>query len=325
LTYNKCPLYSLNSKKMLSYLLKIPSKQYFSQDFIAKKIHPYIEINDIGKKRLIEPPDEDIKNIQTRIKNCLSMIEVPEYVFSGIKRRSYVDNARLHIGKKYIYKTDLTAFFPSTQREKVYSFFRYKLATSSDVADILTNYTTINLDIAACDDIAQINNFLNVKGVAVRNHLISGAPTSQILSYLANVDMFDQLYSLSEKNNMTMTVYVDDVTFSSPYFISYRIRKQILNIFNKNGFQVSNQKVKFYAKAYPKLVTGVIINSKGQIVVKNSLRKRTVDEFNNLKKNPDDKICRRKLRGLVTSTRQIDRNAFPSIKLFAFDKKYKVN
>ena len=122
-----------------------------------------------------------------------------------------------------------------------------------------------------------------------------------------------------------MTVYVDDVTFSSPYFISYRIRKQILNIFNKNGFQVSNQKVKFYAKAYPKLVTGVIINSKGQIVVKNSLRKRTVDEFNNLKKNPDDKICRRKLRGLVTSTRQIDRNAFPSIKLFAFDKKYKVN
>lgn len=324
--YDNCPLYGLNSKKVLVHLLKIPSAQYINQKFIANKIHPYIETNECtGKKRLLEPPEDDIKSIQTRIKVYLSKIVVPDYVFSGIKNKSYIGNAIFHAGKKYLFKTDLTAFFPSTTREKVYSFFRNKLMTSSDVANILTNFTTIDLDFSSCNDIITINNFLDGKGVTTRNHLISGAPTSQILSYLSNVDMFDSLYALSSKHNIIMTVYVDDVTFSSTIYISKIMRRKIIAIFQKNGFRISDQKVKFYYKTCPKLVTGVIINYQGKVELKNSLRRKIIDEFTILLNNPTNKISRKRLRGLITSARQIDHNAFPSINAFAFDKKYKIN
>ena len=61
--------------------------------------------------------------------------------------------------------------------------------------------------------------FLASKNVKSYNHLISGAPTSQILSYLANHKMFDEMQAISDENNVIMTVYVDDVTFSSEYYI----------------------------------------------------------------------------------------------------------
>ena len=141
--YNKCHLHGLQSKKMLKRLLRIPSNDFFNQTFLIKKFNPYLKNN--GKPRLIEKPDKQLRDIQKRIKRSLDYINVPENVFSGIKGKSYVDNAKYHVGKKYLYKIDITAFFPSISREKVYCFFKDQLKTSPDVADILTSLTTIDL------------------------------------------------------------------------------------------------------------------------------------------------------------------------------------
>ena len=48
---------------------------------------------------------------------------------------------------KYLFKIDISKFFPNIGRNKVYNFYLKKLNTSPDVANILTNLSTINLDL----------------------------------------------------------------------------------------------------------------------------------------------------------------------------------
>lgn len=162
--YNNCKVYQLKSKKVLKYLLRISDNKIFNQRYVASLVEPYID-NSKGKPRLIEPPNPILKNMQTRLKNILSTINIPNNVFSGIKGRSYVQNAQWHKGNKVVYKVDLTAFFPSISRERVYSFFKEKLETSSDVAELLTNITTINLDLSNIKSMGEINSFLETKNI----------------------------------------------------------------------------------------------------------------------------------------------------------------
>lgn len=221
--------------------------------------------------------------------------------------------------KRNLYKIDLTAFFPSISRETVYRFFFEDLCCSPDVAEILTNLTTVDLKKLNQSSLLEVYDFLANKGVKCYNHLISGAPTSQILSYLVNHKMFDELQSLSDKSNVTMTIYVDDVVFSSEHKISSEFRQSVLSLIKKYNYQVSRKKVKGYSKTYPKLVTGVIINSEGRATIKNALRKKIMVEYEHLRNNPDDIKSRQRLRGLVTAARQVDKSAYPNIRKFAFD------
>ena len=94
--YSDCPLYGLQSKKMLKRLLHIKDSKITKQDYIVSLVSPYIDKS--AKPRLIEPPSEELKTVQKRLKSLLSKIVVPDNVFSGVKGRSYADNAKMHIG-----------------------------------------------------------------------------------------------------------------------------------------------------------------------------------------------------------------------------------
>lgn len=316
--YTDCPLYGLKSKKLLKRLLRINNNQMIRQTHIASLVSPFIDKS--GKPRLIEPPHEELKIIQKRIKNCLGQIIVPDNVFSGVKGKSYADNARFHIGnnRRNLYKIDLTAFFPSIARDTVYHFFAEDLLCSPDVAQLLTDLTTIDLGKSSAKNIDEIYEFLKRKNVSSYNHLISGAPTSQMLSYLVNHRMFDEMQKLADDNGITMTVYVDDVTFSSENRISKNFRDKIIAIIQKYNYQISRKKVKRYTKLYPKLVTGVIIDTTGNPVLKNSMRQKIILAYNDLKTNPENADLRMRLRGLLIAARQVNKDAFPTIYKFAF-------
>jgi hypothetical protein len=319
LKYTDCPLYGLKSKKLLKRLLHINNKQMMKQPHIASLVSPYIDKS--GKPRLIEPPHDELKIIQKQIKNCLGRIAVPDNVFSGIKGRSYADNARLHVGnnRRNLYKIDLTAFFPSITRDTVYRFFTKDLLCSPDVAQLLTDLTTIDLEKSSAKNIDEIYEFLKGKNVSSYNHLISGAPTSQILSYLVNHRMFDEMQKFADDNGITMTVYVDDVTFSSENRISKDFRDKIVAIIRKYNYQISRNKVKRYTKLYPKLITGVIIDATGKTVLKNSMRQKVIVTYNELKNDPENTDIRMRLKGLLIAARQVNKEAFPSIYKFAFN------
>lgn len=116
-----------------------------------------------------------------------------------------------------------------------------------------------------------------------------------------------------------MTVYVDDVTFSSKCRISHQFAEKIISIVRKYGYQISKTKVKKHTKLYPKLVTGVVIDSSGHPAIKNSMRLKIIKEYKNVQSHPDDYESKQRLRGLLTAARQVNPHAFPSIYKFAFD------
>lgn len=315
--YTKCRLFNVVSKKSLCQILKIPNKEYYKQEYLSQKYNVYIDHTG----RIIESPAEDLKKIQAKIKNHLSYIQVPDYVFSGIKKRSYYDNAGMHKGNPYVFKIDLTAFFPSISRDVVYRFFREDLMTSPDVAEILTNLTTIDLTLCNIKKPETVEAFLLRKQVRTTNHLISGAPTSQILSYLTNHTMFDELHELCMKYHVIMTVYVDDITFSSNHRIPYWFRDSIINIIKKNQYRLSKAKVKLYSKNYPKLITGVVIGPKGNIIIRNSLRYKIKMEFQEIKEHPEK--SRERLQGLIAALRQTAPGKYPNAYIFAYSKQRK--
>lgn len=316
--YTECPFFGLQSKKVLKRLLRIQDSRFLKQDYCASLIYPHIATDP--KKRLIESPHDKLKILQSRIKTHLGKIDVNDNVFSGIKGRSYADNAKQHVGdaRRNLFKIDLTAFFPSISRETVFRFFVDDLRCSSDVAEILTNLTTIDLDKATVKDMDSVNRFLRDKKVTCRNHLISGSPSSQIMCYLVNHQMFDEMQAAADAYGATMTIYVDDVAFSSENRISYLFRSKIFAIIRKYGYQISAKKVKLYTKTHPKLVTGVIIDSDGQPAVKNSLRLKIIKKYEYLRDHPEDELGMKQLRGLLSAARQAHPNAFSGIYAFAY-------
>lgn len=308
--YKESILYGIRSKRFLKYLLRIPNDSYFDQQFVAGLICPYI---DKKKPRLIEPPSENLKAIQARLKRIFHCLPVDNNIFSGIKGRSYPGNAKIHIGNKYVYKIDLTAFFPCISREKIYLFFLKSFDLSPDVAEVLTNLTTVNLDFAQSKNKDDVNKFLNLKGIKTRNHLISGAPTSQILSYLANYSMFNEIKACCDDNKVIVSVLVDDLTFSSDKKISYKFKLTIQNIIKKHFYRLSKGKSKNYTKGYRKEITGVVIKADGTITLTNALQYKIIREFNCYRNHIEDKSSRKRLSGLLSAARQVNPNVFPRI------------
>ena len=319
LSCSSCSLYGLQSKKLLKHLLKIKNNKLTKQKYIASRISPYI--NKDGKPRLIEPPKDDLKAVQKRLKKLLGQITVPDNIFSGVKGKSYVDNARMHVSteRRNLFKIDLSAFFPSIRRETVYRFFNEDMRCAPDVAQLLTNLTTVDLELSNASDLGEVYQFLNSKNVLCKNHLISGAPTSQILSYLVNWRMFNELQEVAISNHAIMTIYVDDIFFSSNFRISHQFTDKVISIVRKYGYQLSQSKVKKYTKLYPKLVTGVIIDPYGNPAIKNELRAKIIKEFALLREAPDNIECRQRLKGLLIAARQVDLHAFPEIYRFVYN------
>ena len=307
--YQNCPLYAIQSKKMLLQALGVQDKRWQKHTFVQQNISPFID--GTTKKRLVEAPSQQLKVIQKRIKNALIKCDFPEYVFSGIKGRSYIDNAEKHAGSLFVYKIDVSAFFPNTSRDKVYRFFLTQLNNSPDVANILTNLCTSDLS-RGLKNKDEIDAFLKEKGITQVNHLCTGASPSPILSYLVNQAMFGEMKDLCDVNGISMTIYVDDTIFSSDKEISAKVRSKILDIVAKHGYKVSIKKVKYYKANEVKKITGVIIRSDGALDIPNKLRYKIKSRLNTHKETGESNDLN-KLAGCVVAARQIDRSAYPSV------------
>lgn len=307
MTYKSCRLYGLQSKKTLRKWLGIDDSSFFRSKNLSKNYHPYIS-NKGGKKRLIEAASSKLQAIQTKILVLLSNLNYPDYLFSGLKGLSFIDNAKQHLGKYYTYKIDISKFFSNTSRNKVYNFFRKKFKTSPDVATILTNCTTVNLcDYSAAKNYDEILNYLAETNVRQIAHLATGAPTSMLLSFLANQPMFEELSFFCKQRNYIFTIYVDDVTISSRYSIPYKDRNTIIKIVEKYGHFISKQKVKYYSLNQNKKITGVIINKSGELCTPNKLIHKTHDKILKYKNNDIDKHELNSLKGCVSVANQIDK------------------
>lgn len=226
----KSPLFKIQYLDKLLDILNTNNQILFS--ILENKINQYNCFSQ--KNRNIQAPIDELYNIHNRIASLLARITLPDYLFSGIKGISYIENAKEHLNAKEILTTDITAFFPSTSRKMIFWFFKDTLQCSYKVANILADLYSIN------------------------EHLPTGSQISMPLAYWVNAKMFDELNNLAKDSNLKMTVYVDDVTFSGDK-IPKGFKYQIERVIKKHKHNIKLEKTTLYTQQSVKEVTGLIL------------------------------------------------------------------
>ena len=90
---------------------KLGGKRYV--DFTIKK--------KSGGDRTIHVPEKGLKALQKTLAYILQAVYEPHKAAMGfVTGKSIVDNANLHIGRKYVYNVDLKDFFPSIDQARVW-------------------------------------------------------------------------------------------------------------------------------------------------------------------------------------------------------------
>lgn len=170
--------------------------------------------------RVINPPKEELKEIQKCINNYLvDNVSMPTYAFGGIKGKDNIRNARYHKGQKYVFQTDLKDFFPHITHKMVYGMY-VRVGFSPDVASLLTKLTTY------------------------RGHLPQGAPTSTTIANLVFMPTGMALQTIAEREGLRFTTFVDDVTMSSQKDFKH-IVPEIIETIVSSGFKISQGKTTY--------------------------------------------------------------------------------
>lgn len=92
---DQSPIYKLSSKRKLATILQVEyASLLHSKDWINYTVSE-IEKGS-GGFRTIYDPCRKLKQVQRRIKNLLSRISFPNWVFSGRKGVCHVDNGKHH-------------------------------------------------------------------------------------------------------------------------------------------------------------------------------------------------------------------------------------
>lgn len=268
--YTKSKLYKLTSIEELQNLLECNLNNYRYPNYIFKNYYRSIIIND--GKRLLETPKEKLKEIQRKINKLLIPIQIPNYIHNT-KGKSNITNALVHKDTlSIIAKLDIIKFFPSTSRDKVYKFWKNKMKMSGCVANIMTNLTTITIP----PNYSSIIDFLTKHGVNTYSHLPTGSPTSPLLSFLVNSDMFEEIYEVVKKHDGKISIFADDITVSGATKIN-QVYSKIRSILFSNGYRVSNIKSHIYIYNNNINITGIQLCNRGDIRVPNYINKKLKD------------------------------------------------
>ena len=278
---NQSPLYKLNSKSKLSSILNIDNLA-----FLLNNDH-YNRFKMNGRQ--IESPCKELKKVHKRVLKLLSRIITPNYLISGKKGLSYVDNAKTHARRCNLVKMDIEKFYPSSKQEYVFRLFHHKFRMAEDVAWVLTELLT-------CD-----------------GHIPTGSPVSQILAFMIFADTFEEINSLATDHGSCFTLYVDDITISSTGIIPRKLIYAIRTELKKVDLNLSGKKTRFYSLNKTKCVTGCIITPDGELKIPNRLHQKIHKKSAMLNKEGLSLHDHQVLFGLLNAAQQIQKSTFPSL------------
>lgn len=288
---DQSPLYKLSNKRKLATILQMEySTLLHAKDFINYTVSEIEKCS--GGFRTLYNPCRELKQVQRRIKNLLSRISIPSWVFSGRKDVCHVDNGKYHEHSVYFIQSDLHAFYDTCTRERVYRLFKDRFKCSSDVSALLSDLTTLTLE----------------DGSTV---IPTGSPCAQLVAFLAYQDMFNELHNLARNQGYNFSLYVDDLTFSSkkPFSNPAISKKKLLQIVKRYGHSLSLSKTAYRGADETKIVTGVAITKEGVSAIPNKLRYKIVQ--GTTQSCTGDTSTALSTLGRINSARMIEPSVFP--------------
>ena len=258
--FTKCSLYGLSNIKQAESLLNFNATDFISPNAICRD---YYKLYILNNKRLTEQPLNELKRIQKQIYIELMQLSLPNYLYS-CKNKSCLKGVQRHsVTSNYMVKIDIKNFFPHTHRDKVYRFWKEDMKMAGEVANIITNLTTINTKKAPF----YIMSFYDKKGIKVKNHIPTGSSTSTILSFLVNYRMFEQINDVVTQNHGVFTLYADDMLISGCKNVN-SVFNQVRKILSDNMYKISLRKsIHFSGK--PVYALGTVLCNKSMYVPNN--------------------------------------------------------
>lgn len=287
----KSALYGLSDITKLLNILGVLSEEKLIKfcDDSNYSVYPiYKTVNGQKKKRIVEAPNKELKKIQSAFVEILQCIVTPAYVHAGRKNMSYIQNAKVHINCNDMLCTDIRKFYPHTKKEYLINFLINDLKITSKLAKIL-------------------GELLTYKG-----HLPTGAPSSQLLTFWSYKKTFDNLYEFCKSEDITMTLYVDDMTFSSKTKITNKLLPLIIKEIKKVNLEIHPKKIKRFNNTKYKHVTGVCITKKHELKIPNSKGYEVIEILKKYNNDLDGLTQKDKLKliGEIRAVQQIEPKKF---------------
>ena len=246
------PLYAMNRLRDLSNLLGI-SPSALNRLRSDVNYREWVQRKPGRKPRLIEEPHNDLAYGQRRIQALFAEIATPDWLKSGKRGIRPIDNATEHSNHPYVANVDIESFFQSTKREFLFKALQHEFQIAPNVASTMADILTY------------------------KGHIPTGTSTSQFSAFWAYKASFDTIFHLSRVTDVTMSLWVDDITFSSDKPISEDWIKTVNNVLRKVDLRLKAKKTKRYNSREFKVVTGIAISPSGEFRVKNAKRKEILD------------------------------------------------
>ena len=256
------------------YALKIPNKFKKTNIVIEakhlnyyayKKLNRYIQFSikkKSGGEREIFAPKYKLKTIQKCINEILNAIFIPHSAITGfVPGKSIVDNAKRHVGKQFVFNTDLKDFFPNV------SFRRIKTVLGLHPFNLSENYENNSNDEKVVDKGRGHLSFLIANICCENGFLPQGAPTSPTLTNLVCQRLDKKLHRYAKTINATYSRYADDITFSAnkPIF-DENFKKTLIDVIEvQEKFKINYEKERLQNGGERQTVTGIVVNRKTNV------------------------------------------------------------
>lgn len=206
----------------------------FKEQFIVRR---QIETN--RKTRDLVYPEGRLRAVHERLKFHLNKIIQPSYLMSPRKGRAQRDNAAAHLESAQFLTLDLKQFYPSTTRSMIRNSLVAQFGMAADVAGLIAHLATA--DDKAC----------------------FGSPLTPVLASLVHRPMFDGIADFCCGEDLSYTVWVDDLTISGDQ-IAGEFRAGIRRFVADSGLR--SHKLKVFTGNRPVFVTGVGVVGSNLIV-----------------------------------------------------------
>lgn len=218
----------------------------------------------VGRKvRRVDSPRRLLKRIQYELLSILEKLyEPPATVHGFTKNRSFLTNAKEHLGATHTLSIDIKDFFPSITKRHLTSSLK-KIGVTMPEADfrVLTNLCLY------------------------QGKLPQGSPVSPIISNIVFHSIDHLLQEYCEDNNFKYTRYADDISISSSTTSPIAALRYIKYRLYHYNFTVNKQKTKLANRHIRQEITGTVINS-GAVNMPRRWRKNARALFHNCTQSP---------------------------------------
>lgn len=275
---------ALTSKKRLAHFLECDLRDLSL--FASDTCYRVFEAKPKGKLRRCEVPDGPnggLKRAHDLVKNALREEALPDWLYS-CRGKDYVKNAACHAcPNNYVINMDISKFYPSCTRHYVLQLFADKnfYGLPPDVAELLSKILTY------------------------QGHIPTGSSASSYLAFWSYYNCFKEIFRFATAKKYKVTLYVDDLTLSSPKNFPAKYREKCVrtigNIMERYGLPVNEKKTRIAGPCQEKKVTGVKITPKGEMLPPDELM-RKIDWENSIPKRERNP---RRLVGLLAARDRI--------------------